>query len=496
MRNSPRIPSGGSRKGKVDLGESARSLESLRKRKQQIHFIGIGGIGMSGIAEVLLTLGYPVSGSDLNLTPLTDRLASLGASIHAGHHARHVHGSHLVVTSSAIQPDNPEIVEARRLDLEVIPRAGMLAELMKLKQSIAVAGAHGKTTVSSMVAVLLASAGLDPTAVIGGRLDAVGSNARLGTGRLMVVEADESDRSFLHLEPTLAVITNLDREHLDHYRDMDEIEDVFLSFAGKIPADGAAILCIEDERLRRMAAHLEKRKRKVVSYGFSEAATVRACRLELKGEGSGFDVLREEGMCGHLSLRVPGRHNVLNSLAAVAVGLELGVPFDKIRLGLERFTGVDRRLQIKGVFDGVTLIDDYCHHPTEIRATIDAVLLRNPRRLWAVFQPHRYSRTAHLLEEFGASFDGCAHVDVLDIYAASETPIAGIHAERLVDQMRSNGVASVSYAPESGELIDRIVREARPGDLVLTMGAGSVSKIASELAKAFRFARSAEKMSK
>ncbi len=490
------MPSRGSRKGRVDLGESVRSLERLREKRQRIHFVGIGGISMSGIAEVLLTLGYSVSGSDLKLTPLTDRLANLGASLHAGHLPEHVHGTPLVVTSSAIRPDNPEVVEARRLGLQVIPRAEMLAELMKLKESIAVAGAHGKTTVSSMVAVLLASAGLDPTAVIGGRLDAFGSNARLGKGRLMVVEADESDGSFLHLEPTLAVITNLDREHLDHYRDMDEIEDAFLSFAGKIPAEGAVILCADDERLRRVAGRLKPLSRRIISYGFKEDATVRAVKLELKGEGSTFDVLMEEGMRGPLSLRVPGRHNVLNSLAAVAVGLELRIPFDKIRRGLEAFTGVDRRLQITGVFDGVTLVDDYCHHPSEIRATIEAVLLRNPRRLWAVFEPHRYTRTAQLMDEFSRAFKGCARVDVLDIYPASETPLPGVNAERLVDQMRSNGAGSVTYAPESAELIDRIVREAQPGDLIVTMGAGSISKIASQLVKAFEFAHSAEKVSR
>ena len=490
------MPSRGSRKGRVDLGESVRSLERLREKRQRIHFVGIGGIGMSGIAEVLLTLGYSVSGSDLKLTPLTDRLANLGASLHAGHLPENVHGTPLVVTSSAIRPDNPEVVEARRLGLQVIPRAEMLAELMKLKESIAVAGAHGKTTVSSMVAVLLASAGLDPTAVIGGRLDAFGSNARLGKGRLMVVEADESDGSFLHLEPTLAVITNLDREHLDHYRDMDEIEDAFLSFAGKIPAEGAVILCADDERLRRVAGRLKPLSRRIISYGFREDATVRAVKLELKGEGSTFDVLMEEGMRGPLSLRVPGRHNVLNSLAAVAVGLELRIPFDKIRRGLEAFTGVDRRLQVTGVFDGVTLVDDYCHHPSEIRATIEAVLLRNPRRLWAVFEPHRYTRTAQLMDEFSRAFKDCPRVDVLDIYPASETPLPGVNAERLVDQMRSNGAGSVTYAPESAELIDRIVREAQPGDLIVTMGAGSISKIASQLVKAFEFAHSAEKVSR
>ena len=372
----------------------------------------------------------------------------------------------------------------------------MLAELMKLKQGIAVAGAHGKTTVSSMIAVLLDSAGLDPTAVIGGRLDIFGGNARLGRGNLMVVEADESDRSFLRLEPTLAVITNLDREHLDHYRDMDEIEDAFVSFARKIPVNGTVIICADDKRLRRIATSSKLLGRKIVSYGFREDAMISARKLTLNGESSKFDVLMEGETSQHINLHVPGKHNVLNSLAAVAVGLELDISFEMIRRGLEAFTGVDRRLQITGTFGGVTLMDDYCHHPTEIKATIEAVLLRDPRRLWAIFEPHRYTRTAQLMDEFSRAFEGCTRIDVLDVYPASEIPIPGVNAECLVDKMRSNSEGLVMYSPENEELIDRIVREAQPGDLILTMGAGSISKFSSRLLRAFSLEYSAEKVSK
>ncbi len=479
------------------MRKSIQILEKLREKCQRIHFIGIGGIGMSGIAEVLLTLGYSISGSDLMLTQLTDHLKSLGASVHAGHRPENVHGSILVVTSSAIRPDNPEVIEAQRLGLEVIPRAEMLAELMKLKQSIAVAGAHGKTTVSSMIAVLLASAELDPTVVIGGRLGIFGGgNARLGRGSLMVVEADESDRSFLCLEPTLAVITNLDREHLDHYRDMDEIEEAFISFARKIPMNGTVIICADDKRLRHIATPAKLLGRKIVTYGFREGATISARDLTLNGESSDFDVLVEGEMSQHINLHVPGKHNALNSLAAVAVGLELGISFEMIRRGLEAFTGVDRRLQITGTFGGVTLMDDYCHHPTEIKATIEAALLRNPRRLWAIFEPHRYTRTAQLMDEFSRAFEGCARIDVLNVYPASEVPIPGVNAECLVGKMRSNSGGLVMYSPENEELIDRIVREAQFGDLILTMGAGSISKFSAKLLRAFSLEYSAEKVPK
>ena len=450
---------------------------------------------MSGIAEVLLTLGYSVSGSDLKSSAITKRLARLGAVICQGHMASHVRGSRAVVTSSAIRPENPEVAEAHRLDISVLPRAEMLAELMKLKYGIAVSGAHGKTTVSSMIAVLLASAGLDPTAVIGGRVDAFGSSARLGKGRYMVVEADESDRSFLYLEPNLAVLTNMDREHMDHYRDMKEIESAFATFAGRVDPAGAVVCCADDGKLEQI---VRETGRRIVTYGINvdREADLRAVNLELNATGSAFEVQIEGERKGRVNLRVPGRHNVLNSLAAVAVGRELSIPWEQILKGLESFFGVDRRLQVRGEFDGVTVIDDYCHHPTEIRATLSAARLRNPKRLWAVFQPHRYTRTAHLMDEFAGCFAGCDRLSVLDIYPASEPPIPGITAESLVERIRKEkgGVKSAHYAPDSGALIEQVVEEAQPGDVILTMGAGSVTNLAGELVRALEAALAARQV--
>ena len=475
------------RKDKVELGESVRYLRGIENRSQRIHFVGIGGIGMSSIAEVLLALGYSVSGSDLQQSPVTDRLAGLGAVIHGGHLPEHVRDTHLVVTSSAIAPDNSEFLEACRLGIPVIPRAEMLAELMKLKYSIAVTGAHGKTTVSSMVAVLLASAGLDPTAIIGGRLDVFRSNARLGKSRFMVVEADESDRTFLHLDPTLAILTNLDREHLDQYQSVDDIALAFASFAHRVPPEGAVILCADDERLLSLRSGLHRR---VITYGLARQAEVRASEVELYAEGSCFNVRTSEGAAGKLSLSIPGIHNVTNSLAAVAVGRELGIPFEEIRKGMESFSGVDRRLQVRGEINGIVVMDDYCHHPSEIKVTVEAALLRHPCRLWAVFQPHRYSRTAYLMTEFSHAFRGCQRVDVLDIYAAGEATLPGITAERLVERMRDGGCPQAFYAPDAEDLIANIIREAQPGDLIITMGAGSISKWAVELVKALECALS------
>ena len=482
------------------MPEPVRILQKLPEKNERIHFVGIGGIGMSGIAEVLLTLGYSVSGSDLKSSAVTKRLARLGAVIRQGHMALHVRGSHAVVISSAIRPENPEVAEAHRLDISVLPRAEMLAALMKLKYSIAVSGAHGKTTVSSMIAVLLAAAGLDPTAVIGGRVDAFGSSARLGKGRYMVVEADESDRSFLYLEPSLAVLTNLDREHLDQYRDMEEIESAFAAFAGRVGEDeegaaGAVVCCADDEKLERIVRGTGRR---VVTYGINvdRAADLRASNLELNALGSSFTVQIEGKEQGRVNLSVPGRHNVLNSLAAIAVGRELSIPMERIIQGLESFRGVDRRLQVRGEFDGVTVIDDYCHHPTEIRATLSAARLRNPARLWGIFQPHRYTRTAHLMDEFAGCFAGCDRLSVLDIYPASESPIPGITAESLVERIRAEkgGIKSAHHAPDTGSLIEQIVQEAQPGDVILTMGAGSVTNLAGELVRALEAAVAARQM--
>ncbi len=451
---------------------------------RRIHFVGIGGIGMSGIAEVLLNQGFTVSGSDLKATPVTDRLVRFGARFSEGHAAGHVHDVQVVVVSSAVAADNPEIVEAKRLGVPVIPRAEMLAELMRLKYCVTVAGSHGKTTTTSMIAVMLSEAGLDPTAVIGGRLDVFGASARLGKGELMVVEADESDRSFLYLLPTLAVVTNMDREHLDHYRDLEEITSAFLFFMNKVPFYGAVLACLDPpwgESLRKLIPQI---RRRLVTYGLEAGADIEAASVELHGRGSAFEVRLKGRLLGRFTLNVPGRHNVQNALAAVAVGIELDLTPEQIREGLQHFRGADRRFQVKAEVNGVTIIDDYGHHPTEIRATLEAARLGGARRLWAVFQPHRYSRTQALLDEFARCFDGVDRVYVLDIYPASEPPIPGVTSARLVDRMRELGFDRARYAPSQAAVIEEIVREAQPGDLVMTIGAGNVWKIGETLAEA------------
>ncbi len=454
---------------------------------RRIYFVGIGGIGMSGIAEVLLNLGFTVSGSDLKRTAVTERLGRLGARIYEGHAASNVEEAQVVVVSSAVPTDNPEILEARRLQVPVIARAEMLAELMRLKFCVAVAGAHGKTTVTSMIAVLLAQAGLDPTAVIGGRLDVFGSSARLGKGDLMVVEADESDRSFLCLLPSIAVVTNIDREHLDHYRDLEEIASAFVSFMNKVPFYGAVIACTdqvgtaEGTSLRSLLPRL---RRRVVTYGLEPGADLTAEAIELTPQGATFEVRVKGQRLERFVLRAPGRHNVQNALAAVAVGLELDLNAEHIRAGLEHFRGADRRFQIKGEWGGVTVVDDYGHHPTEIRATLEAARLTGAKRLWVIFQPHRYTRTQHLMDDFARCFDGCDRVLVLDIYPASEPPIPGVTSQRLVERMRELGYVRAHYAASEQEVIRNVLADARPGDLVLTVGAGSVWKVAELLVKA------------
>jgi UDP-N-acetylmuramate--alanine ligase len=453
---------------------------------RNIHFVGIGGIGMSGIAEVLLNLGYRVTGSDLKATPVTERLATLGARVSEGHAAANVHGAQVVVTSTAVAPDNPEVVEAISLQIPVIPRAEMLAELMRLKFSVAVAGAHGKTTVTSMIAVVLAEANLDPTAVIGGRLDVFGSSARLGKGELMVVEADESDRSFLCLSPTFAVVTNIDREHLDHYRDLDEIASAFVSFMNKVPFYGVVIGCTDSpwgERFRRL---LPRVRRRVVTYGVEPGADLAAEAVELRPTQSSFEARVKGRSLGRFALHVPGRHNVQNALAAIAVGLELELTDEQIRQGLERFRGADRRFQVKAEWNGITVVDDYGHHPAEIRAVMDAARLRGAHRVWVIFQPHRYTRTEFLMDDFARCFNGSERVYVLDIYPASEPPIPGITAERLVKRMRELGFDRARYAPSEEAVIHEVLAEAQPGDLVLTVGAGSVWRVGEALGEAMR----------
>ncbi len=443
---------------------------------QHAHFIGIGGIGMSGIAEILLSMGIKVSGSDLRRGPVTDRLSQLGAQVYEGHQASNVAGATVVVTSSAVSPSNPEVVEARALKIPVIQRAEMLAELMRLKYGIAIAGMHGKTTTTSMVAAVLSAGGLDPTVVVGGRVDALGSNAKLGTTQYLVAEADESDRSFLKLSPILAVVTNLDREHMDCYRDMADVENAFLAFMDKVPFYGAVTACIDDAVL---AAILPRARRRIFTYGAAAAADFRLDHLETEpGCYSRFTVTTAAGPLGPFELHVPGRHNVLNATAAVAIAHQLEVDASKIAAGLKSFRGVDRRFQIHGKARGVTVVDDYGHHPTEIRATLAAARECGPRRVLVVFQPHRYSRTLDLLEQFSSAFGDADSVILLPIYAASEEPIPGVSAQMLVDKIKG---PQVEFAPDFAAAIVTVTRQAQEGDMILTLGAGSVSHLAPQI---------------
>jgi len=443
---------------------------------QHAHFIGIGGIGMSGIAEILLSMGFRVSGSDLRRGPVTDRLVQLGATVYEGHVAGHVAGATVVVTSSAVLANNPEVVEARTRKIPVIQRAEMLAELMRLKYGIAIAGMHGKTTTTSMVASVLGAGGLDPTVVVGGRVDALGSNAKLGTTQYLVAEADESDRSFLKLSPILAVITNLDREHMDCYRDMDDVEQAFLTFMDKVPFYGAVTACIDNAAL---ASILPKVHRRVFTYGVAREADYRLELLESRpGSFSRFTVSTTAGPLGPFELHVPGRHNVLNATAAVAIAHQLEVTPDKIDEGLKSFRGVDRRFQIRGKARGITVVDDYGHHPTEIRATLAAARECGRGRIHVVFQPHRYTRTRDLLDEFGGAFTDADRVVILPIYAASEEPLPGITAELLTSKIKGT---SASFAPDFPGAVTAIASDAREGDMILTLGAGSVSQMAPQI---------------
>ena len=449
---------------------------------QRIHFIGIGGIGMSGIAEILLTMGYSVSGSDLKRSAVTDRLLGMGARIFEGHAASNAAASDVVVTSSAVSALNPEVVEARGRKIPVIQRAEMLAELMRLKYGIAVAGMHGKTTTTSMVAAVLAGGGLDPTVVVGGRVDAMGSNARLGNSQYLVAEADESDRSFLKLSPVLAVVTNLDREHMDCYRDMEDVEGAFVEFMDRLPFYGATTACVDNALLK---AVLPRVRRRVYTYGESADADFRLEMLPKEEDcHSCFEVNYKGLVLGKFRLHVPGRHNVLNATAAVAVGVQLGVAPDQIAVGLESFRGVDRRFQVKGVVRGVTVVDDYGHHPTEILATLRAARECGYKRVHVLFQPHRYTRTRDLMTEFSGAFKDADSVEVLDIYAASEEPIAGVDARALVKAIRSASGSGVEYAASVPAAVKVLVERAQGGDVILTLGAGSVSHAGAVLLEA------------
>jgi UDP-N-acetylmuramate--alanine ligase len=451
---------------------------TMFKRIKHVHFVGIGGIGMSGIAEVLLNLGYQVSGSDLRSTPITESLAHQGASIFYEHRAENIGNAHVVVTSSAVRRDNPEILAAERRKIPVIPRAEMLAELARLKYSIAIAGTHGKTTTTSMIATILDRAGYDPTVVVGGLLNTIGSNARLGKGDYIVLEADESDGSFLLLSPTMAVVTNIEADHLDHYKDLSEIQEAFLLFANKVPFYGATVLCLDDPAVQSLIPRL---KRRFVTYGTAAQADISILESMPTGLGSTFKLRYNGGTTQTFELRVPGVHNVLNATAAFAATRDMGVEPSVIAAGLRDFQGVDRRFQIK-CNDGITVVDDYAHHPTEVRATLSAAKSGGFRNIFAIFQPHRYTRTMHLMEDFARAFNLADVVLLLDIYPAGESPIEGVSTPALVEEIRRFGHKNAIYAPDYEAIETYIAENAKDGDAVVVMGAGSVTKLSDSLA--------------
>jgi UDP-N-acetylmuramate--alanine ligase len=457
-------------------------------RTRRIHFVGIGGVGMSGIAELLANLGYEVSGSDVKTSEVTDRLVTLGVRVERGHDASHVRNADVVVVSSAIQLGNPEVAEARSRSIPVIPRAEMLAELMRLRYGIAIAGAHGKTTTTSMVAMVLERAGVDPTAVIGGRLSAFGSNARLGRGDYMVVEADESDRSFLKLSPAIALITNIDREHMESYGSWDALQDAFVEFANKVPFYGATIACVDDGPVRALVPRMTRR---VISYGFAGSdAHVTGHEMALEAFGSRCRVgsTIAGGDLGSLHLRVPGRHNLLNALGAVAVGLEVGIPFARIAAALQEFRGAERRFQLRGERRRVMVVDDYGHHPTEIAAVIAAARAGIDRRIVVVFQPHRYTRTRDLLDSFGDALAGADEVVLTDIYPAGEAPIPGVTVEALQAAVARSG-RSVHLVNSLDDVPAAVAALARPNDLVITLGAGSIGTLPDRILEALAATR-------
>ncbi|MGA6992393.1 MAG: UDP-N-acetylmuramate--L-alanine ligase [Candidatus Deferrimicrobiaceae bacterium] len=452
----------------------------MYRKGLEIHFVGIGGIGMSGIAELLLNLGYRVTGSDLRLSDTTERLEAAGAKIRSGHGAANIpEDARVVVVSSAIRPDNEEVVEAHRRKIPVIPRAEMLAELMRMKYGIAIAGTHGKTTTTSMVATVLAAAGWDPTAVVGGKLNSLGSNAKLGSGDFLVAEADESDGSFVKLSPTVAVVTNIDPEHLDYYSGIGQIKETFLHFLNKVPFYGFAVLCVDHPNVLELIPSLQKT---YVTYGFSHQADYRADGVVPEGMVNRFRVIRRGEILGDISLTAPGRHNVSNALAAVTVASELGIPVGKIREGLADYRGVHRRFEVKGERDGVTVVDDYGHHPAEVLATLAAAREVWPdRRIVVGFQPHRYSRTNALFQEFVSAFHDADLLLVFDVYPAGEEPVPGASGERLCEAIRDHGHKAVFYAGKATEAAADVLSRLHPGDIFLAMGAGDVWKLADDV---------------
>ncbi|MGB3221979.1 MAG: UDP-N-acetylmuramate--L-alanine ligase [Desulforhopalus sp.] len=452
----------------------------MNRKTKHIHFVGIGGIGMSGIAELLLNLGYKVSGSDLHNSIITENLSKLGGFIYQGHKSEWMTGADVVVTSSAISSKNPEVVAAKESNVPVIMRAEMLAELMRLKKNgIAIAGSHGKTSTTSMVSWMLASAGLDPTIVIGGKVDALGGNAKLGKGEYLVAEADESDGSFLKLSPVIEVVTNIDLEHLDYYRDLDHIKATFLEFIDKIPFYGAAIICLDDDNIADILPSIKKR---TITYGLTSQSDIYADDIAWEDDRIFFTVNNAVGKLGRIGITPPGIHNVYNALAAVCVGLELDLSFEKIQAGLQSYAGVQRRMQKKGEVGGISIVDDYGHHPTEIRATLEAIKQAWPqKRLVVLFQPHRYSRTKALFKEFQTCFHRADFLVMSGIYPASEEPIPGVTGETLLEATKLHGQRHTLYIRELDNMAEELLPILQEGDLVLTLGAGNIVKVGEEL---------------
>ena len=454
----------------------------MLQKKHRVHFVGIGGIGMSGIAEVLLNLGYAVTGSDLHESEVTGRLRKMGAQVFVGHQEDNLKANpSVVVISTAVKYSNPEVLEARRRPIPVIPRAEMLAELMRMKYGLAVAGSHGKTTTTSMIAAVLSTAGLDPTMVIGGQVHMLGTNAKIGQGEILVAEADESDGSFLLLSPTIAVVTNIDREHMDFHQTMERLNESFLNFINKIPFYGLAVLCLDNAQVRVL---LPKVRKRFATYGLSADADFSAQDLQMKPAGVEYTVLHHAKPLGNLRLRLPGRHSATNALAAVTVGYELEIPFSQVAEALDGFTGIHRRFEIKGEPQGIMVIDDYGHHPAEIQATISAIRDSWKRPLTVIFQPHRFSRTYDLFDEFLTAFEGADRLVLTEIYAAGEDPIDGVTSEALYQAIKRRGHMEVEFISDKDQIVNQLAAKLNPGDIALTLGAGDIYKVGEALVEA------------
>ena len=449
----------------------------MSRKVKWLHFVGIGGSGMSGIAEILLNLGYKITGSDIRKTDVTKRLERLGAKVFYEHSAENVGDADVVVVSSAIKSDNPEVIAAKERGIPIIPRAEMLAELMRLKYGIAVAGTHGKSTTTSLIGQVLTEADVDPTVIVGGRVVNLRSNVRLGTGQYLVAEADEFDKSFLRLSPTIAVVTNIEREHMESYGDIENLFDAFLQFMNKVPFYGAVILCIDEPPLQELMPKIERR---VITYGLSTQADVRAVKISFSEKGTDFEVLVSDRPVGSVHTKLVGLHNVKNTLAAIAVGIELGLDFEDIKRGLAKFQGVYRRFQIKGYVSGILVIDDFAHHPTEIRVTLQAAKMTYDRRVVAVFQPHLYSRTKEFAHEFGKAFLDSDVLVVTDVYGAREEPIEGVTGELIARAAKDYGHRSVFYEPKMENIPALLLKITKPNDIVMTIGAGNIWKVGDE----------------